>query len=161
MAAARSVVEALSHSYGRARRSMDVSFAVAPASFVALLGLNGAGKSTLFSLSRGFMRSAPAASAFSAMMSSANPARRCACSASCSSRARSTSISRSRRICTYHAALHGIGSARGARARRGGAGADRARRPRQRQGARSVRRPDAPRRDRPRAAAPAAAADPR
>ena len=43
-------VEVVSHSYG-ARKALDkVSFAVRPASFVALLGLNGAGKSTLFSL---------------------------------------------------------------------------------------------------------------
>src|SRR3954452_4290980 len=42
--------ERVSHSYG-ARKALDtVSFAVRPASFVALLGLNGAGKSTLFSL---------------------------------------------------------------------------------------------------------------
>jgi ABC-2 type transport system ATP-binding protein len=43
-------VRRLSHSYG-ARKALDnVSLAVRPASFVALLGLNGAGKSTLFSL---------------------------------------------------------------------------------------------------------------
>src|SRR6195952_5553415 len=43
-------IEGVSHSYG-ARKALDrVSFAVAPASFTALLGLNGAGKSTLFSL---------------------------------------------------------------------------------------------------------------
>jgi ABC-2 type transport system ATP-binding protein len=43
-------IEDLSHSYG-ARKALDhVSFAIKPASFVALLGLNGAGKSTLFSL---------------------------------------------------------------------------------------------------------------
>jgi ABC-2 type transport system ATP-binding protein len=42
--------EGVSHSYGPRRALVDVSFAVAPASFTALLGLNGAGKSTLFSL---------------------------------------------------------------------------------------------------------------
>src|SRR5262249_24443396 len=51
--------------------------------------------------------------------------------------------------------------ARGAPARRKGAGADRAERPRPRQGARPVRRPVATRRDRPRAAAPAAHPAPR
>jgi ABC-2 type transport system ATP-binding protein len=40
----------VSHSYGTRRALADVSFAVAPASFTALLGLNGAGKSTLFAL---------------------------------------------------------------------------------------------------------------
>jgi len=43
-------IDGLSHSYGARRALIDVSFAVAPASFTALLGLNGAGKSTLFSL---------------------------------------------------------------------------------------------------------------
>jgi ABC-2 type transport system ATP-binding protein len=43
-------IEGVSHAYGSRRALMDVSFAVAPASFTALLGLNGAGKSTLFSL---------------------------------------------------------------------------------------------------------------
>ena len=43
-------IDRLSHSYGPRRALIDVSFAVAPASFTALLGLNGAGKSTLFSL---------------------------------------------------------------------------------------------------------------
>ncbi len=48
--AAALAVESVSHSYG-ARKALDtVSFAVKPATFVALLGLNGAGKSTLFSL---------------------------------------------------------------------------------------------------------------
>jgi ABC-2 type transport system ATP-binding protein len=43
-------IEGVSHSYGTRRALVDISFAVAPASFTALLGLNGAGKSTLFSL---------------------------------------------------------------------------------------------------------------
>src|SRR5215471_9134471 len=43
-------IQGVSHSYGPRRALIDVSFAVAPASFTALLGLNGAGKSTLFSL---------------------------------------------------------------------------------------------------------------
>ena len=43
-------IDAVSHSYGPRCALADVSFAVAPASFTALLGLNGAGKSTLFSL---------------------------------------------------------------------------------------------------------------
>ena len=43
-------IEGISHSYGARRALADVSFAVAPASFTALLGLNGAGKSTLFAL---------------------------------------------------------------------------------------------------------------
>ena len=43
-------IERVSHAYG-ARKALDeVSFKVAPASFVVLLGLNGAGKSTLFSI---------------------------------------------------------------------------------------------------------------
>ena len=43
-------IEGVGHSYGTRRALADVSFAVAPASFTALLGLNGAGKSTLFAL---------------------------------------------------------------------------------------------------------------
>lgn len=43
-------IAGISHSYGPRRALIDISFAVAPASFTALLGLNGAGKSTLFSL---------------------------------------------------------------------------------------------------------------
>src|SRR5207247_9343264 len=43
-------IEGVSHSYGARRALIDVSFAVAPANFTALLGLNGAGKSTLFAL---------------------------------------------------------------------------------------------------------------
>ena len=43
-------IDGVSHSYGPRRALIDVSFNVAPASFTALLGLNGAGKSTLFSL---------------------------------------------------------------------------------------------------------------
>ena len=43
-------VEGVSHAYG-ARMALDqVSFALRPARFTALLGLNGAGKSTLFAL---------------------------------------------------------------------------------------------------------------
>lgn len=44
------VIEALSYAYGTRQALDDVTFAVAPASFAALLGLNGAGKSTLLSL---------------------------------------------------------------------------------------------------------------
>ena len=43
-------IDGISHAYGPRRALINVSFTVAPASFVALLGLNGAGKSTLFSL---------------------------------------------------------------------------------------------------------------
>jgi ABC-2 type transport system ATP-binding protein len=43
-------IDGVSHAYGARRALIDVSLAVAPASFTALLGLNGAGKSTLFSL---------------------------------------------------------------------------------------------------------------
>jgi ABC-2 type transport system ATP-binding protein len=43
-------IREVSHSYGARRALDDVSFAVQPASFSALLGLNGAGKSTLFAL---------------------------------------------------------------------------------------------------------------
>ena len=50
MGEAALTVEGVSHSYGTRKALNDVSFAVQPARFVALLGLNGAGKSTLFSL---------------------------------------------------------------------------------------------------------------
>ena len=43
-------VAAVSHSYGPKRALSDVSFSIAPATFAVLLGLNGAGKTTLFSL---------------------------------------------------------------------------------------------------------------
>jgi ABC-2 type transport system ATP-binding protein len=43
-------VEGLSHSFGRRKALVDVSFAIAPGSFTVLLGQNGAGKTTLFNL---------------------------------------------------------------------------------------------------------------
>jgi len=49
-AGAALTVDHVSHAYGRRQALADVTFAIAPASFTALLGLNGAGKSTLFSL---------------------------------------------------------------------------------------------------------------
>ncbi len=48
--AAALAIEGVSHSYGVRPALDNVSFAVRPASFAALLGLNGAGKSTLFAL---------------------------------------------------------------------------------------------------------------
>lgn len=87
-------IDGVSHSYGPRRALMDVSFNVQPASFTALLGLNGAGKSTLFSLITRLFGIQSAASAFSATTSARAPARRCGCSASCSSRARSISTCR-------------------------------------------------------------------
>jgi ABC-2 type transport system ATP-binding protein len=47
--AALSVI-GIHHAYGSRTALADVGFAVAPATFTALLGLNGAGKSTLFAL---------------------------------------------------------------------------------------------------------------
>ena len=43
-------VSGVSHSYGTKRALTEISFAIAPANFTVLLGLNGAGKTTLFSL---------------------------------------------------------------------------------------------------------------
>ena len=43
-------VAGVSHSYGAKRALDDVSFSVPPSTFCVLLGLNGAGKTTLFSL---------------------------------------------------------------------------------------------------------------
>jgi ABC-2 type transport system ATP-binding protein len=43
-------VHGVSHAYGPHKALQDVSLAVPPARFTALLGLNGAGKTTLFSL---------------------------------------------------------------------------------------------------------------
>ncbi len=43
-------VEHVSHAYGARKALDDVSLAVRPGGFTALLGLNGAGKTTLFSL---------------------------------------------------------------------------------------------------------------
>ena len=127
-----------------------------PAQFTVLLGLNGAGKSTLFSLiTRLYASRSGAMRDLRPRRRSRAAARRCAGSASCSRRARSISISRSSRTspitrpCTAW-------RARSARARRDVLArvglADRG----ERQGARSVRRPDAAGRDRARAAAPPA-----
>lgn len=43
-------ISGVSHSYGKRPALLNVSMAVAPATFTALLGLNGAGKSTLVAL---------------------------------------------------------------------------------------------------------------
>ena len=43
-------IAAVSHSYGPKRALNNVSFSIAPSTFAVLLGLNGAGKTTLFSL---------------------------------------------------------------------------------------------------------------
>ena len=77
----------------RARRSMTCRFDVAPASFAVLLGLNGAGKSTLFSLiTRLYAIRAGSIRIFGHDVERAARRGACAGSASCSSRARSTSI---------------------------------------------------------------------
>ncbi|TWG94969.1 ABC-2 type transport system ATP-binding protein [Mesorhizobium sp. J18] len=43
-------VDAVSHSYGQKQALKDVTFSIPPGRFTVLLGLNGAGKTTLFSL---------------------------------------------------------------------------------------------------------------
>ena len=87
-------VSGVSHFYGRRKALDDVTFAIAPATFTVLLGLNGAGKTTLFSLiTRLFATRRGTIRIFGHDVAAA-PGLRCACSASCSSRAPSTSTSR-------------------------------------------------------------------
>ena len=78
-----------------------------------MLGLNGAGKSTLFSLiTRLYESQHGRIRIFGHDIAPCARARRCGCSAWCSSPARSISTSAVTQNLLYHAALHGIGSAR-------------------------------------------------
>ena len=141
---------------GRARRRVDH---LQGGTFAALLGPNGAGKSTLFQLLTGLVRGrrrrGRGGRPFDA---AARPPRRCATSAWCSSRSRSTSTCRCARNLLFHADLHGLPRAdalvRIAQACRGARLGRRPRAP----GARAVGRQPAQGRTGARAAAPPAAA---
>src|SRR6201985_1538848 len=150
-------IDGISHAYGARRALIDVSFDVAPASFTALLGLNGAGKSTLFSLvTRLFGIQAGGIQIFGHDIRQTPGEALRLMGVVFQPRTLDLDLSVMQNL-LYHAALHGI-SRRDARAKRGRAGADRARRPCRQQGARPLGRANAPARDRARPAASAAAA---
>ena len=149
-------VSAVSHSYGQKRALSEVSFSIAPATFTVLLGLNGAGKTTLFSLiSHLYNTRHGSIRIFGHDISRASGEALRRLGIVFQARTLDLDLSVYQNL-SYHASLHGIGSAE-ARRRIETLLADRRdERSAARQGAQPLRRPDATHRDCPRAAAPAA-----
>ena len=151
-------IAGVSHSYGTRRALIDVSFTVAPASFTALLGLNGAGKSTLFCA--GYAAVRYSGRTHQHLRPRHRPCAQRSITAAWRGvpvpHARSRSHGDAEPALSRRPARHR--QARGMRAQRRSAGADRACRPRRQQGSRSLGRPDAAAGNRARIAASPAVA---